>query len=69
MKTATEKRPSSLMTVREVCEELGIADRTFRAMVSRGEFPRPVRFPKGTRFVRIRRRDFDAYLESLRPKR
>lgn len=68
MATQTESLPT-LMTMEEVARELGITVRSVYKMIARKELAKPVRFPKGGRTVRIRRRDFVRYVESLAPAR
>lgn len=51
------------MTIKDLCEELGIARSTFDAWKLRGNAPRMVRLPNGE--FRIRRVDVEAWLEGL----
>lgn len=51
------------MTVREVCEELGVARSTFYDWRAARKAPPCLKLPNGD--LRIRRSDFDRWLESL----
>ena len=51
------------MTISELCEELGIARSTFDKWKSEGNTPPMVQLPN--REYRIRRSEFDAWMEAL----
>ena len=51
------------MTVREVCEELGVARSTFYDWRAARKAPPCLKLPNGD--LRIRRADFDRWLETL----
>jgi excisionase family DNA binding protein len=56
-----------LLTISEACQKLEISERTFRRMVSAGEFPQPVR--RNRRWVRVPRTDIQEYLNKLVSRR
>jgi excisionase family DNA binding protein len=56
-----------LLTVAEVCEKLGVTDRTFRRMVASKEFPEPIR--RNRRWVRVPAQDLAGYLAKLKERR
>ncbi len=51
------------MTIKELCEELGIARSSFDNWRLRGNAPRMTRLPNGE--YRIRRADVEAWLDGL----
>ncbi|WP_427888616.1 helix-turn-helix transcriptional regulator [Kribbella sp. GL6] len=62
MSTAT--RPTQLhLTISDVCAELGIARSTFYDWRAAKKAPRCIKLPNGD--LRIRRTDFDNWLQSL----
>jgi excisionase family DNA binding protein len=61
VKTAT-RSPRGMLTVPEVCEELQIVESTFYDWRAKGTAPPCIKLPN--RKLRIRRADFDAWLES-----
>lgn len=58
MSTATAR--NRMLTIPEVCEELQIAESTFYDWRAKGTAPRCVKLPN--RKLRVRRKDFDAWL-------
>ncbi|MBB2749156.1 helix-turn-helix transcriptional regulator [Microbispora rosea] len=60
MATATANKP---LTVAELCAELGISRSTFYDWRQKGRAPRCLKLPNGD--LRIRRADFDRWLNSL----
>ncbi|GAA4215590.1 helix-turn-helix transcriptional regulator [Microbispora amethystogenes] len=60
MATATANKP---LTVAELCAELGISRSTFYDWRQKGRAPRCLKLPNGD--LRIRRTDFDRWLNSL----
>ncbi|WP_182883274.1 helix-turn-helix transcriptional regulator [Microbispora sp. H10949] len=60
MATATANKP---LTVAELCAELGISRSTFYDWRAKGRAPRCLKLPNGD--LRIRRTDFDRWLNSL----
>jgi excisionase family DNA binding protein len=62
----TITRPTSTrqhMTVRDICEELGVARSTFYDWRAARKAPPCIKLPNGD--LRIRRADFERWLESL----
>ena len=53
----------TLLTVAEVCEELGVHYKTMQKWRARGVGPKAVRLPNGQ--LRIDRAELDAWMESL----
>jgi len=51
------------LTVQEVCAELGISRSTFYEWRAKGRAPRCLKLPNGE--IRIRRADFERWLDSL----
>lgn len=51
------------LTVAEVCAELGITRSTFYDWRAKGKAPRCLKLPNGE--LRVRRTDFEEWLESL----
>lgn len=62
MTTATPIRRAHL-TIADVCAELGVARSTFYDWRASRKAPRCIKLPNGD--IRIRRADFDNWLESL----
>lgn len=56
-------RPPARFTVAELCTELGISRSTFYDWRAKGRAPRCIKLPNGE--IRIRRTDFDTWLDSL----
>lgn len=54
------------LTIAEVCEELAIARSTFYDWRAKRKAPRCIKLPNGD--LRIRRVDFDSWLESIEDK-
>lgn len=64
MASRTPPRPTGhLLTVADVCDELGIARSTFYDWKAKGNAPRCYKLPNGD--LRIRRADLDAWFASL----
>jgi excisionase family DNA binding protein len=64
MASRTPPRPAGpLLTVADVCQELGIARSTFYDWKAKGSGPRCYKLPNGD--LRIRRADLDAWFASL----
>jgi len=59
MNTLREKQ---LLDVKEVAELLTVSERTVWAWTCTGDLPKPLR--KGSRWVRWRRKDLEAWMES-----
>jgi excisionase family DNA binding protein len=53
----------ALLTVNDVCDELGISRSTFYDWKAKGRVPRCYRLPNGE--LRVRRSDFDEWFASL----
>lgn len=60
----TRTAGSTHLTVNDVCAELGVARSTFYDWRASHKAPPCIKLPNGD--LRIRRADFDAWLESLR---
>lgn len=60
---AQPKKTGKHMTVRDLCEELGIARSTFYDWRAARKAPPCIKLPNGD--LRIRRADFERWLESL----
>ncbi|GEL18918.1 excisionase [Pseudonocardia asaccharolytica DSM 44247 = NBRC 16224] len=56
-------RPPARLTVADLCAELGISRSTFYDWRAKGRAPRCIKLPNGE--IRIRRTDFEAWLDSL----
>ncbi|MGD9525151.1 MAG: helix-turn-helix transcriptional regulator [Dehalococcoidia bacterium] len=56
-------RPATRLTVNELCTELGISRSTFYEWRAKGRAPRCIKLPNGE--IRIRRTDFENWLDSL----
>lgn len=61
--TRTTRGTGRFMSVSEFCDELGIARSTFYDWRAKNTAPSCMKLPNGE--LRIRRADFDAWLESL----
>ena len=61
--TSATSAERQLLTVGEVCDELGIARSTFYDWKAKGKLPRCYKLPNGD--LRIRRSDFDEWFASL----
>ncbi len=61
--TGATSAQRQLMTVGEVCDELGIARSTFYDWKVKSRIPRCFKLPNGD--LRIRRADFDEWFASL----
>jgi len=59
----TMSRPTGRLTVPDLCAELGIARSTFYEWRAKGRAPRCIKLPNGE--IRIRRADFERWLEAL----
>ena len=51
------------LTIAQLCKELGISRSTFYEWRAKGRAPRCIKLPNGQ--IRIRRAEFDRWLESL----
>ncbi len=51
------------LTIAQLCEELGISRSTFYEWRAKGRAPRCIKLPNGQ--IRIRRAEFERWLESL----
>jgi excisionase family DNA binding protein len=60
---APASRPPARLTVRDFCTELGISRSTFYEWRAKGRAPRCIKLPNGE--IRIRRADFERWLDSL----
>lgn len=56
-------RPTARLTVTDLCTELGISRSTFYDWRAKGRAPRCIKLPNGE--IRIRRTDFENWLDSL----
>ena len=56
-------RPEDRLTIAQLCEELGISRSTFYEWRAKGRAPRCIKLPNGQ--IRIRRAEFERWLESL----
>ena len=56
-------RPEDRLTIAQLCTELGISRSTFYEWRAKGRAPRCIKLPNGQ--IRIRRAEFDRWLESL----
>ena len=56
-------RPQDRLTIAQLCTELGISRSTFYEWRTKGRAPRCIKLPNGQ--IRIRRAEFDRWLESL----
>ncbi|GAB3008645.1 helix-turn-helix domain-containing protein [Amycolatopsis acidiphila] len=54
--------PRQYLTIRALCEELEVAKSTFYDWCAKGRAPRCIKLPNGE--IRIRRTDFERWLES-----
>ncbi len=61
--TTRTGKPRQHMTVRDLCEELGVARSTFYDWRAARKAPPCIKLPNGD--LRIRRADFERWLESL----
>ncbi|KAA1016503.1 helix-turn-helix domain-containing protein [Pseudonocardia sp. EV170527-09] len=59
----TLSRPPAHLTVTDLCTELGISRSTFYDWRAKGRAPRCIKLPNGE--IRIRRTDFENWLDSL----
>lgn len=59
----TLSRPPARLTVTDLCTELGISRSTFYDWRAKGRAPRCIKLPNGE--IRIRRTDFETWLDSL----
>jgi excisionase family DNA binding protein len=55
--------PGDRLTIAQLCEELGISRSTFYEWRAKGRAPRCIKLPNGQ--IRIRRAEFDRWLEAL----
>jgi excisionase family DNA binding protein len=55
--------PAARLTVADLCTELGISRSTFYEWRAKGRAPRCIKLPNGE--IRIRRTDFEHWLDSL----
>lgn len=62
--TASDATAALLLTDRQAAALAGVGRRTLWALVSKGEFPPPVRLP-GARATRWRRADVVAWVDAL----
>jgi excisionase family DNA binding protein len=56
-------RPEDRLTIAQLCKELGISRSTFYEWRAKGRAPRCIKLPNGQ--IRIRRAEFERWLESL----
>jgi excisionase family DNA binding protein len=56
-------RPGDRLTIAQLCEELGVSRSTFYEWRAKGRAPRCIKLPNGQ--IRIRRAEFERWLESL----
>jgi excisionase family DNA binding protein len=56
-------RPEDRLTIAQLCQELGISRSTFYEWRAKGRAPRCIKLPNGQ--IRIRRAEFERWLESL----
>jgi excisionase family DNA binding protein len=56
-------RSEDRLTIAQLCEELGISRSTFYEWRAKGRAPRCIKLPNGQ--IRIRRAEFERWLESL----
>lgn len=56
-------RPATRLTVNDLCAELDISRSTFYEWRAKGRAPRCIKLPNGE--IRIRRTDFENWLDSL----
>ena len=56
-------RPQDRLTIAQLCNELGISRSTFYEWRAKGRAPRCIKLPNGQ--IRIRRAEFERWLESL----
>ena len=56
-------RSEHRLTIAQLCKELGISRSTFYEWRAKGRAPRCIKLPNGQ--IRIRRAEFDRWLESL----
>jgi excisionase family DNA binding protein len=56
-------RSGDRLTIAQLCEELGISRSTFYEWRAKGRAPRCIKLPNGQ--IRIRRAEFERWLESL----
>lgn len=54
--------PRQHLTIAEICDELGIARRTFHEWRAKGRAPRCIKLPNGD--IRIRRVEYERWLDS-----
>lgn len=54
---------ATYLTIADVCAQLGVARSTFYEWRAKGRGPRSLKLPNGE--IRIRRADFDTWLNSL----
>lgn len=59
----TSRRSGNWLTVAEFCQEIGISRSTFDDWRQKRRTPKCVRLPNGS--LRIRRTDFEAWIERL----
>ena len=56
-------RPGDRLTIAQLCEELGVSRSTFYEWRAKGRAPSCIKLPNGQ--IRIRRAEFERWLESL----
>lgn len=56
-------RPEDRLSIAQLCKELGISRSTFYEWHAKGRAPRCIKLPNGQ--IRIRRAEFERWLESL----
>jgi excisionase family DNA binding protein len=56
-------RPQDRLTIAQLCQELGISRSTFYEWRAKGRASRCIKLPNGQ--IRIRRAEFERWLESL----
>jgi excisionase family DNA binding protein len=59
-------RPQDRLTIAQLCNELGISRSTFYEWRAKGRAPRCIKLPNGQ--IRIRRAEFERWLDSLEEK-
>ena len=60
--TQTETQPPDLLTLEDLAERLQLSVSTIRRMIAAGDIPA---FKVGARVWRVRRVDYDGYLERM----
>jgi predicted DNA-binding transcriptional regulator AlpA len=61
--TATRRAPARHLSILDLCEELGISRSTFYEWRAKRKAPPCLRLPNGD--IRIRRDDYETWLDSL----